>query len=174
MLPPEGFGKGAGGNNKKLNSVQGKRSRFKFAVDTNGIKYLSDKMIIPMILETSAKKKISHTGFDVLIDSDSKKIEVNEWENKMKMKTPFYISEFRIHVDNIDGIKIETEEKLSEGNTIEIKDISFSKKESKGGVCHGLSIFSDEPHYLKIKIYVTLILLRKDVKPYFIFEKESD
>ncbi|SFQ09454.1 hypothetical protein SAMN02910358_00730 [Lachnospiraceae bacterium XBB1006] len=176
LLPPEGFGKGAGGGTKPVNpdSPKGKRSRFKFAIDSNGIKYLSDKMLIPMVLETSTKKKISRTGFDMLIDSESKKIDINEWENKMKMETPFSISEFRILIDNIDGSKVNEEDILSDGNSVEIDEITFAKKESKNGTCHGLSIFSDEPHYLKMKIYVTVKLERRDVKPSFVFEKEAE
>lgn len=176
LLPPEGFGNGAGGGSKPANTnpTQGKRSRFKFAIETNGIKYLSDKMLIPMVLETSAKKKISRTGFDMLIDSESKKIDINEWENKMKMSTPFEISEFRIQVENIDGEKVEAEDTISSENSVEIENITFSKKQSMSGTCHGLSIYSDEPHYLKMKIFVTVKLDRRDVKPSFLFEKEAE
>ncbi len=177
LLPPEGFGSGANGSNKnpsKNPTVQGKRSRFKFAVDSNNIKYYADKMVIPMVLETSAKKKITRTGFDMLVDSESKKIDINEWENKMKMEAPFKISEYRIQIENIDGEKISSDEVLDSESSIDIEDITFSKKVSKSGTCHGLSIFSEEPHFLKIKLFVTVILERKDVKPSFLFEKEAE
>jgi hypothetical protein len=42
------------------------------------------------------------------------------------------------------------------------------------GTCHGLSIYSDEPHYLKMKIFVTVKLDRRDVKPSFLFEREAE
>lgn len=177
LLPPEGFGSGANGSNKnpsKNPTVQGKRSRFKFAVDSNDIKYYADKMVIPMVLETSAKKKITRTGFDMLVDSESKKIDINEWENKMKMEAPFKISEYRIQIENIDGEKISSDDVLDSESSIDIEDITFSKKVSKSGTCHGLSIFSEEPHFLKIKLFVTVILERKDVKPSFLFEKEAE
>lgn len=177
LLPPEGFGSGANGSNKnpsKNPTAQGKRSRFKFAVDSNDIKYYADKMVIPMVLETSAKKKITRTGFDMLVDSESKKIDINEWENKMKMEAPFKISEYRIQIENIDGEKISSDDVLDSESSIDIEDITFSKKVSKCGTCHGLSIFSEEPHFLKIKLFVTVILERKDVKPSFLFEKEAE
>lgn len=177
LLPPEGFGNGpsgTGGHGGTGGSSEGKRSRFKFAIDTKGIKYLPGKMIIPMNLETSAKKKISKTGFDMLIDSESKKIDINEWENKMKMETPFTISEYRIHVDNIDGSKIDAEELLTASDSVEIENVVFSKKISKSGTCHGLSIFSDEPHYLRMRLFVTVDLKRNDIKPSFLFEKEAE
>ncbi len=177
LLPPEGFGHGPGGGSKPTNHTDPsnvKRSRFRFAIEAKGIKYLSDKMIIPMVLETSAKRKISRTGFDVLIDSDSKKISIDEWENKMKMETPFTITDFRIQMDNINGEKISVEESLSGGDSIEIENIVFSKKTSKKGTCHGLSIYSEEPQFLKAKIYATVTLKRRDIKPSFVFEKETE
>lgn len=177
LLPPEGFGNGPGGKDKPTpspNPSDIKRSRFRFAIDPKGIKYLPGKMIIPMNLETSAKKKISKTGFDMLIDSESKKIDINEWENKMKVETPFTISEFRIQVDNIDGSKIAAEELLTSSDSVEIEGIVFAKRISKNGTCHGLSIFSDESHYLRMKIFVTVDLKRNDIKPSFLFEKEAE
>ncbi|WP_027219117.1 hypothetical protein [Butyrivibrio fibrisolvens] len=177
LLPPEGFGNGPGGANKSGNSTNPteiKRSRFRFAIDTKGIKYLPGKMIIPMNLETSAKNKISKAGFDMQIDSESKRIDINEWENKMKMETPFTISEYRIQVDNIDGSKIDTEEVLSTSESVDIESIVFAKRLSKSGTCHGLSIFSEEPHYLRMRIYVTVDLRRNDIKPSFLFEKEAE
>ncbi len=177
LLPPEGFGNGPGGKDKPIpspNPSDTKRSRFRFAIDPKGIKYLPGKMIIPMNLETSAKKKISKAGFDMLIDSESKKIDINEWENKMKVETPFTISEFRIQVDNIDGSKMAAEELLTSSDSVEIDGIVFAKRVSKNGTCHGLSIFSDESHYLRMKIFVTVDLKRNDIKPSFLFEKEAE
>ncbi|SHN64635.1 hypothetical protein SAMN02745247_02829 [Butyrivibrio hungatei DSM 14810] len=176
LLPPEG-GTLPGPDPDPVNPPNPKdikRSRFRFAVEAKGIKYLSDRMIIPMVLETSAKRKISRTGFDVLIDSESKKIDINEWENKMKMETPFTISDFRIQIDNLNGEKISTEEQFSDSDSIEVENIVFAKKISKNGTCHGLSIFAEEPQFIKAKIYVTVNLKRRDIKPSFVFEKESE
>ena len=175
LLPPEGFGSGAGKGHggSPGGSPDQKRARFKFDVEKNGIKYLSGKMIVPIILQTSTKKKISKAGFDILVDSDFKKIEINEWENIMKLKSPFDISEFRICIDNIDGEKQDIEENLS-SDSIEIGDISFTKRLTKSGTCNGLSVFSDEPHFFKMKLYATVKIERMDVKPSFLFEKEAE
>lgn len=177
LLPPEGFGTGASGS-KSIggddNSSMTKRSRFRFAVDTKGIRYLPQKMIIPMVLETSPKKKISKTGFDMLIDSESKKIEINEWENKMKLETPFKITEFRFLVENVDGKRVDIEQILDDNNSVEVEEIVFAKKTSRNGTCHGLSIYSEESHYIKMKLFVSVELNRNDIKPSFVFEKEAE
>lgn len=177
LLPPEGFGNGASGSKpggKTSDPTMTKRSRFKFVVDSKGIRYLPNKMIIPLNLETSTKRKISRTGFDILIDSESKKIEIDEWENKMKLEAPFGIKEFRLQVENIDGERLDVEKSLSDSSSVEVQNITFAKKTSKNGTCHGLSIFSDESHYMKIKIFVSVELKRNDIKPSFVFEKEVE
>ena len=175
LLPPDGFGSGAGGTNRTPgpgDPGESSRSRFRFTIDAKGIKYMSGKMILPIILETSAKKKVSKADFEIQVDSESKKIDINEWENKMSMKTPFNISEFRIHASNIDGESNNRDELLSTSNTLDVDNITFAKKTTKAGTCYGLSIFSDEPHFIKMKIYVTIELFRKDIKPSFLFERE--
>lgn len=177
LLPPEGFGTGASGAKSTGgtdDSSMTKRSRFRFVVDVKGIRYLHHKMVIPMILETSAKRKISRTGFDMLVDSESKKIEIDEWENKMNLESPFKISEFRFLVENVDGRRVDDEQVLDTSNSVEIEEIVFAKKTSKNGTCYGLSIFSEEPHYLKIKMFVTVEIKRNDIKPSFVFEKEVE
>lgn len=175
LLPPEGFGKGAsvgrGGTN---NGKAVNRSRFKFAIDTSHIRYSINTMTIPMILESSPKKKITRTGFDMLIDSESKKIDINEWEDKMRLKSPFSIREYNIEIDVIDGKQYNQVTDMPSNESLEIEDICFSGKVSKSGTCHGLSIYSEEPHYVKMKINVVVDLYRKDIKPTFVFEKEVD
>lgn len=177
LLPPEGFGKGPSGGNKPVNPSDpslSKRSRFKFAIVADEIEYNPDSMLVPMVLETSTKRKISRTGFDMLIDSESKRIDINEWENKMNMETPFAISKFWIRVESIDGKAVDAEGVLSSDYVTDIGGISFARKTTKTGTCHGLSIFSDEPHYLKIKLFVLIALGRRDIKPLFMFEKETE
>lgn len=173
LLPPEGFGKGASGSSNSNGGGQtGNRSRFKFAIDTSNIKYGANTMIVPMVVETSPKKKVSRTGFDILIDSESKKIEIGEWESKMGLESPFCITSYKIFVDIVDGEKYSKTEEISVGESIEIGDILFAGRVTKKGTCYGLSIYSDEPHYYKLKIEVSINLNRKDIKPSFMFEKE--
>lgn len=176
LLPPEGFGSGASGTKNHENSqdpTKTKRSKFRFVLDSKSIKYLPNKVIIPLVLETSAKRKISRTGFDMLVDSESNKIEIDEWENKMQLETPFAIKEFRILIENIDGEKKGIEKVFAGSDSVAAEDISFVPKISKRGTCHGLSIFSDESHYIKMKLFVTVSLNRNDIKPSFTFEKEE-
>lgn len=174
LLPPEGFGKGAGiSRNSTGNSQTGKRSRFKFAIDTSSITYSDGSMVIPMILRTSPKKKLRRAEFDMIIDSESKKIDINEWENKMCLETPFSIREYNIYIVNIDGKEYNQHSVMKADDSIEICGIQFAGKVTNKGTCHGLSIYSDEQHYVKININIIVDLNRNDIKPAFIFEKEE-
>lgn len=172
LLPPEGFGKGSNQDDKESqDSKKGTRSRFKFAVDLLNIKYGNDKMIVPMFLETSSKKKITRTGFDILIDSESKKIEISEWEEKMGLISPFSIVEYKIEVISVDGIPVNEVKNITDKDSVEIAGINFSGKNTSNGTCHGLNVYCDEPHNMKVKIHAVIKLIKKDVKPSFMFEK---
>ena len=175
LLPPEGFGKGASGNGRekaKSDTLKKTRSRFKFLVDAPSIRYRRNQMIIPMVLESSTKRKVSRTGVDILIDSESKKIDINEWTEKMGLDSPFAIKEFRLCIDMLDGFRIDRTEILSSEEKIEIEGLVFTKKVSREGTCHGLTITSEKPRIIKMRIDAVVELYRRDVKPSFSFEKE--
>lgn len=173
LLPPEGFGKLPSPSPvNPVNPVSG-RSRVKFGVDVDNVRYKDNKMIVPIVLETSPKKKVSRIGFDILIDSESKKIDINEWEEKMGLETPFDIHEYELDIDVIDGQKVDRTEVIDSSGEIEVEGLRFICRNSKKGTCHGLTIVSDEPHCIKIKMNAVVILSRKDVKPVFSFEKED-
>ena len=175
LLPPDGFGKQAGpGPNPDGERKPAKRKGFNFVVDAGKIKYLPDKMIVPFSLETSGKKKISYTGFEMQIDSESKKIAVNEWEGKMGLLAPFSVDDCKINLMFVDGKKVDASYVLRDGdNAIELEGINFSKRETGLGTCFGMRINAEEPHSLKVRIVVTIQLNRRDVKPSFVFEKEE-
>ena len=175
LLPPEGFGKEAEQQTRESGQGQSQssRSKFKFNVDSENIRYFSNKMIIPIILETSSKRNIKLAGFNMLIDSESKKIEIGEWEEKMGLVSPFGIKEYIISITSLDGKKISMCETVSANNTFSYEGLIFTSIISKGGTCHGLNITLEEPHYLKMKMEIIVELTRKDVKPSFIFKKEE-
>lgn len=174
LLPPEGFGKGASGNrnNGDGGSNTGNRSRFRFAIDTTEIRYQGSNMLIPVIIETSPKKRISRTGFDMLVDSESKKIEIGEWEGKMGLDAPFSIEEYDVFLSVVDGNKVDCHKHFTAEEYVEIEGIQFSGKISKAGTCHGLNVYSEEPHHIKMRVIAKISLKRKDIKPSFVFEKE--
>ena len=173
LLPPEGFGKLPGSDPvKPVNPVSG-RSRVKFGVDSDKVRYRDNKMIVPIVLETSPKKKVSRIGFDILIDSESKKIDINEWEEKMGLAAPFDIHEYELEIDTVDDQKVDRREVLPSSGDIEVDGIQFVCRSSQKGTCHGLTIISDEPHYIKMKMNAVVNVSRRDVKPVFSFEKED-
>lgn len=174
LLPPDGFGKNAGpGTSSGATSKQSNGKGFNFKIDTGKIKYLLVGMIVPLLFETSGRKKNIGTAFQIQIDSESKRIEISEWEAKMGLITPFEVQDVRIEVIMIDGQMINKIKILSAiENNIEISGILFSKRKTSKGTCYGICVSSTEPHSMKIRMNITVKTNRKDVKPVFIFEKE--
>ena len=171
LLPPDGFGKRPGPETKSPVNPPNRRGA-NFRVDDSKIKYLSGTMIIPLILETSGKKRISRIGFDIHIDSESKKIEMKEWENKLNLNPPFEIKDCKIDVIFLDGQKVNKSGMIiKDSSEVRINDILFKKKSLLSGTCCGLSIESEENHSIKARIVITLSVHRNDVKPVFVFEK---
>lgn len=154
LLPPEGFGKQPGGGTKPpITDPKGKRKGFKFRADSDHIKYLSDRMIIPLILETQGKKKISYTGVEMLVDSESKKIGIGEWENKMGLLAPFGIEHLIIELAYVDGQKEDIKYNMSsEENEVELDGFKFTRRRTDNNTCFGLKISADEAHSLKARI----------------------
>lgn len=172
LLPPDGFGTKPSGERKIPEGGGLSRKRgITFDAETNGIKYFSDKMIIPFLLQTAGKKKIKHAAMNMLIDSESRKIEIIEWEEKMCLTAPFLIKEFRIDVDSIDGENVSKVLILKENDEVKYSGIAFKMKVSNSGSGYGISINSEMEHSMKIRIRATVQLNRKDVKPTFIYEK---
>lgn len=171
LLPPDGFGKRPGPETKPPVNPPNRRGA-NFRVDDSKIKYLSGTMIIPLILETSGKKRISRIGFDIQIDSESKKIEMQEWENKLNLNPAFEIKDCKIDVIFLDGQKVNKSGMIiKDSSEVRINDILFKKKSLLSGTCCGLSIESEENHSIKARIVITLSVHRNDVKPVFVFEK---
>ena len=176
LLPPDGFGKapnsgnGGGGGNTNPSKKRG----IVFRIDLTKIKYLQGEMIIPIILETAGKKKIRSASFESLIDSESKRMTMNEWENKLGISAPFYIKRCKYDIKFIDGKTINDTILLSENDSEkEFEDISFKALNSKNGTFYGFKIEFEEPHSVKIQINLVLSICRNDIKPAFVFEKEA-
>ena len=132
-------------------------------------------MFVPLELKTSSNKKISHTGFDIQIDTESGKINMNEWQRNLKLETPFFIEDISIYVDTLDGNKTASEIKVNSANPkASIEDIDFALKTTPLGTNYGLSITSVLEHSMKIKIITTIALVQKNVRPVFGFEKEGN
>lgn len=174
LLPPDGFGKrpGPGPGPNPVDPVSKKRG-INFRIITDKIKYLQGEMVIPLILETSGKKVISGAGFEVQVDSESKRMTMNEWEEKLGLQIPFVIRNFKVDVSTIDGVPVNQTVVLEKDDgDVVIQDIHIRRSLSKKGTCKGFTIFLDSPHAVKMRFLVTLVINRNDIKPAFIFEKE--
>lgn len=174
LLPPNGFGKrpgvSGGGNTAPAKGNKG----LNFYVDKNQIVYKKNAMIVPAIFQTSPKARISHTGIDILVDSDAARITIPEWENKMGLEKPFCVVAFCVSISQLDGKKVNENivvDHLDEA--VSIGDLSFEPKFSREGTCYGLRVLSTESHTLKMRVDLSLEIFRRDVKPVFVFEKET-
>lgn len=175
ILPPDGFGKGANADPKPPKREPSKKSKkkFTFSIIPSQIKYRADKMTVPMELKTSANKKITHTAFEMQIDSESGKIKMVEWEKDLKLIAPFTIDEVGIFIDTLDGEKINALIKVdSENTSVAFKDVVFTLRATPNDAIYGLDITASNEHSMSIQFSAVVRLEKKNVRPAFMFEKE--
>ena len=176
LLPPIGFGKDSSHKpvNPKTKPNPTPRRGLVFRVNTKGIKYGLNTMDIPVILETSAKQ-ISSVSFEMKIDSESNKISMSDWENKMGLGKPFEIKSCsmitKIYNGENNSIIVNLEEQETES---ESEGIKLARKITKNGTCYGIDISTEEPSSVKAVINVTVQINRNDIKPSFVCEKEKN
>lgn len=171
LLPPEGFGKGAGGG--KLPPAGGSSAKrgISFEIDKKSIRYQTGEMQFSIILKSTAKKKLSSASFKILVDSEAKKIDVSEWETKMGLSAPFSINSMLLNVKKYDGVPVSDSLTLSADDSVDYNDISFRSRITKEGTCTGLSLAAGKPVSVELTIDVSVSVYRNDVKPAFTFEK---
>ena len=174
LLPPDGFGKQPGSPARPpVDPKPGKGKKFSFKVDGNRISFHDDYMEIPLILRTSGNKKIKHTAFEMLIDSESGRISLDEWTNKLRLEAPFSIERIHVFIDTLDGEKISSTLTVGKENqSVSAEGISFSMRGIQNGTATGLSISSEEERSLKAEFTAVIRLFQRDVRPAFAFEKE--
>ena len=174
LLPPDGFGKQPGPGVAPGGGNASKKRGIIFRIEEAKIKYSSCSMMVPVVLETSGKKKISLAGMEMQIDSEAKRMKIGEWEEKLGLSTPFEIKAIRIHIDMLDGQKNKQVVLLGETeNETTIEEVYIKRTFSKAGTCCGIKIISDKGHSIKARLNLTVGINRRDVKPAFIFEKET-
>lgn len=174
LLPPEGFGTGPSVPDTPARpKPEGKSKGFVFKADAAKIKFVNGMMIIPFDLRTT-KKKISSVEMVMDIDSESSCISVPEWETQMNLDSPFDIKDICAQIDYLDDKNVQTSIEISESeHDAEVSGLTISKKMTKKNTCYGFSIITDNPKSIKMRIYATVLLNRKDVKPLFNFRKEG-
>lgn len=174
LLPPDGFGNNANTDSKpKSEPKPPKEKKFSFKVNNAGIRYYGDTMDIPMVLKTAGNKKIKHTAFEMLIDSESGKISILEWIDKLKLETPFTIEKVKVFLDSVEGAKVcRTVSVDRNSSQISEEGFSFSLRMISTGEIYGLDITAAEEHAIKADITAVVRLVKRNVRPTFTFEKE--
>ena len=174
LLPPDGFGKRPGatpGSGSRARSTSGRQVVFRILTDR--IRYMDTSMTVPIMLETIGKNRIISAGFDIQIDSETKRMPVSEWESSLGLSSPFSIADCSVAVNQIDEKKTRAEVIFGESDTeTMLGEFRFIKQYTDKGTCHSIRITSDTAHGVKMLITVALKLCRKDIKPAFIFERE--
>ncbi len=176
ILPPDGFGNAANGGTKPGGTGGGNKTtkKFSFGIIAPEIRYRGDKMTVPMELKTASNKKITQTAFEVQIASETGKIRIEEWEQEMKIASPFAIDEVSICVDMADGERTGTILKINyDTPSAAFKDIILTLRTTEGGTACGLDVQASAEHSLKIRFITTIHLRKKNVRPVFMFEKEG-
>ena len=60
-----------------------------------------------------------------------------------------------------------------DNNPATCNDIVFRLRKTKAGVIYGLEIVSEDEHSIKVQFNVVVRLMKKNVRPAFVFEKEA-
>lgn len=175
ILPPEGFGRQAESGIGKKSPPSGAASKGRrFRVDNDRIRYFARSMMVPVIIDSGIKNKLSKVSLEIQIDSEVKRMSVGEWEQKMGLQTPFAIENCRIDIETIDGKKVGVNDMLPENEMKkELQGLIFRKMYSEKGSCYGMTVSSEMSRAFKIRLSLTIMVSRRDVKSVFIFEGED-
>ena len=115
ILPPEGFGRLAESEKDKKSPSAGAANKGRrFRVENDRIRYFAESMIVPVIIDSGTKNKLSRVSFEIQVDSEVKRMSIGEWEQKMGLQTPFALKNCRIDIETIDGKKVGVYDTFSE------------------------------------------------------------
>lgn len=176
LLPPENFGKkpSAGVNGKKVNSKHvEKHKNVVFTLNNESIKYLGQSLEIEMQLKSRCK--IKRSSILLAIDSETGTISFYDWENKMGLDVPFYIKNISILFEKYDDISENSENIILDENTLSVKynDIECKLLNSTKGRGYAINFESLEKHMYTVNIYVTLYMIKRDIKPAFLVKMDE-
>lgn len=175
LLPPENFGKkpSTGTNGEKTGSTNHTEVHKKvvFGYDASETKYTSGGMTVKLTIKS--KGKISDTGVELAIDSETGAIKPEDWEQRMGLDMPFFIISARVIVKRLDSVSIMNILEIDSTKTTESNDnISCKLLKTLKNTGYGIHIEMCEKHLIELELYVNLQLNRKDIKPLFSVEKE--
>ena len=175
ILPPEGFGRLAESEKDKKSPSAGAANKGRrFRVENDRIRYFAESMIVPVIIDSGTKNKLSRVSFEIQVDSEVKRMSIGEWEQKMGLQTPFALKNCRIDIETIDGKKVGVYDTFSENEMKkEMQGLIFRKMYTEKGSCYGMDINSETPRSFKMRLSLTVMVARRDVKSVFLFEGED-
>lgn len=175
LLPPENFGQKPSGGSGGVQGGKGHIETHKnviFGYDPSKTKYSLNGMIVKLTIKS--RGKISSTGINLAIDSETGAIKPKEWEEKMGLSMPFAIISTDIAIVKTDGFDSNLKMIVDSTNVkTKMDDISCELiKTNKNSGC-GIRIMSEHEHQMEIELDVNLQLNRKDIKPLFNVEKNE-
>ena len=175
ILPPEGFGRLAESEKDKKSPSAGAANKGRrFRVENDRIRYFAESMMVPVIIDSGTKNKLSKVSFEIQVDSEVKRMSIGEWEQKMGLQTPFAIKNCRIDIETVEGKKAGVYDTLPENEMKkEMQGLIFRKMYTEKGSCYGMTISSETSRAFKMKLSLTVMVTRRDVKSVFIFEGED-
>ncbi len=175
LLPPENFGKkpsGGSGGGQGGNGHTETHKNVIFGYEPSKTKYSPNGMVVKLTIRS--RRKITSTGINLAIDSETGAIKPKDWEEKMGLSMPFAISSTEIFIKKLDGSDRDLKMTVDSTNIkSKVDDISCELVKTNNNVGCGIHIMSESEHQIEIELDVSLQLNRKDIKPLFNVDKNE-
>lgn len=175
LLPPENFGKkpsGGSGGGQGGNGHTETHKNVIFGYEPSRTKYSPNGMVVKLTIRS--RRKITSTGINLAIDSETGAIKPKDWEEKMGLSMPFAISSTEIFIKKLDGSDRDLKMTVDSTNIkSKVDDISCELVKTNNNVGCGIHIMSESEHQIEIELDVSLQLNRKDIKPLFNVDKNE-
>ena len=175
LLPPENFGKkpsGGSGGGQGGNGHTETHKNVIFGYEPSKTKYSPNGMVVKLTIRS--RRKITSTGINLAIDSETGAIKPKDWEEKMGLSMPFAISSTEIFIKKLDGSDRDLKMTVDSTNIkSKVDDISCELVKTNNNVGCGIHIMSESEHQIEMELDVSLQLNRKDIKPLFNVDKNE-
>ncbi len=175
LLPPENFGKkpsGGSGGGQGGNGHTETHKNVIFGHEPSKTKYSPNGMVVKLTIRS--RRKITSTGINLAIDSETGAIKPKDWEEKMGLSMPFAISSTEIFIKKLDGSDRDLKMTVDSTNIkSKVDDISCELVKTNNNVGCGIHIMSESEHQIEMELDVSLQLNRKDIKPLFNVDKNE-
>lgn len=175
LLPPENFGRkpsGGSGGGQGGNGHTETHKNVVFGYEPSKTEYSPNGMVVKLTIRS--RRKITSTGINLAIDSETGAIKPKDWEEKMGLSMPFAISSTEIFIKKLDGSDRDLKMTVDSTNIkSKVDDISCKLVKTNNNVGCGIHIMSESEHQIEIELDVRLQLNRKDIKPLFNVEKNE-